>query len=530
MSSSRVPSRRVRRTFGVAFLLLMGLSTVWNLAVPRVSAPDESSHLPRAAAVVRGELTGHGPSVAPSNQTRTMSKGLYLYIDVPQSYQSAFLAPVCFAFDVNHPAGCEPQFSTSGRSVPFSTYVARYQPVYYLLVGAPTLVLSSQIGSYAVRFLSSVICDLFLAFAFTLAIAFFRNKWMAVGLILAVSPMVLYLSAVVNPSALEVSTAVCFWTVLASITLSQDHRLPRYQLGWLAASGALLATARPSSPGWILVAVACMSFVFFRDGRWRHLLRASSSRVAIVIIGVGTIFSLGWTSVEHATLTFITPLAHGGINEILRGAAGNATDYLQEAIGIFGLDARVPEIVVFIWVGLLGSLVLAAYARTDRAGRRSLMLVLLSVLLVPSLTVAAIAPTHGYIGFGRYFLPLYVGLPIFAGAIMPASDEDRDRHRIRPVIVAVAFCQLLAFYWCVHRYLVGDQGSLSPLAQPPGVWHPPLPAILLELLYVVLIVAAGLLLAQAMEDGPERGRQMRGRAPLVSPGADVPGTEPSVVG
>ncbi len=405
----------------VAFLLLLGLSTLWNLAIPPVSAVDENSHLIRAAAVVRGELTGHGPSVVPSNQIRPMSKDLYLYIDVPESYASTFLAPFCFALDVNHPAGCEPGFSSGNRSVPFSTYVARYPPVYYLLVGTPTLVFGSRVGSYAVRFLNSIICDLLLAFAFAIALAFFRSRWMAVGLIVAMSPTVIYLSAVVNPSALETASAICFWTVLVTMTLSRSHPPPPYLPRWLAASGALLATARPSSPAWIIVPVACLVFVLVDNRRWRELLLSRATLAAVVVVGAGVISGVGWTIVEHATRTFTTTPAHGGITAVLRGAAGNTTDYVQQAIGVFGLDARAPELVVFVWLALLGSLVMAAYARSDRPGRRSLILVALAVALVPSLEVAAIARTHGFIGFGRYFLPLYVGLPIFAGAITPAG-------------------------------------------------------------------------------------------------------------
>jgi hypothetical protein len=50
---------RARRRWWRDFLLVVVIGSVWALALPLLTGPDEESHAVRAAAMVRGDVVGH---------------------------------------------------------------------------------------------------------------------------------------------------------------------------------------------------------------------------------------------------------------------------------------------------------------------------------------------------------------------------------------------------------------------------------------------------------------------------------------
>lgn len=481
-----------RRAFGATFVVLLGFSILWSIAMPPRAGSDESSHIVRAAAVVRGQLTG---------TSTTTRDPLYLNVTVPRTYASLMRAPLCYAFRPDVAAGCDPAFPTSTKATTTAIYVARDQPTYYFLVGLPTLVFASPFGTYAMRFLNAVGCDVFLAMALALGLTALR-RMQGVGVVVAITPMGLYLTGVVSPSSLEVSSAVCFWTVLVTLGRQRPNPPPRFLIAWLGVAGVALVATRPLTPLWAAAAVVSVAPLFGRDGYWRRVLGGWEGRLALGSIAAAGTASVAWTVVEHATRTFQQgPVAHG-LGHVLRGALADSTHYVHEAVGAFGVDAPVPELVVLIWVALLGAIVIGAVARTRSEGKVTLGLVTLAVLVVPSATVAAAAPSHGFIGYGRYFLPLYVGLPIVAGGLLERSADAAERSVVRMTVVAAGLGQLVAFFWCLHRYAVGDSGPVSPLATSRGAWHPPIAVVVLDAAYLVLVAAAGYLILRALAASP----------------------------
>ncbi|HWG73073.1 MAG TPA: DUF2142 domain-containing protein [Acidimicrobiales bacterium] len=475
----------IKKVWLITFAVLAALGTAWSLATPFAAAPDEGDNLVRAAAVVRGQLTG---------VTEPGRKSLYVSVTAPETYAAAITAPVCFVFNVNAPAGCEPPFPRSTRPVTADLYVGRYPPLYYAIVGVPTLLVTNPLGLYAARFLNLLLSDVFLATAFVLVLCLARSRLLLAGLLVAMTPEVLYLSGVLNTSSLEVSAALCLWSALVVLIFHCPTSPPRYVVGWIGVSAVGLTVARPISPLWTLIALGCLTPLAWKRMSLATLFRRWDVRGATAAVGLSAAGSVAWTFVEHATRTMTTQRPPPGASwlTVLRGAIGESTDYIHQAVGLFGLDARSPEIVVLFWILCVGALLLLAYGCTMARGRLTLGVVVVAAAAVPTLTVALAARQHGFIGFGRYFLPIYAGVPIVAGAL--AQTVADERRMLRALVVLVASGEIVAYYWTLHRYLVGDRGPVSPAAHVAGVWHPPLPGVVLDLAMVVLIVVAGVLL------------------------------------
>ena len=82
------------------------------------------------------------------------------------------------------------------------------RPFITRLVGLPTLALVSVKGIYAGRLVSGALAAAMLALAVTSLRRCRGTPLLAGGVALAVTPMVLYLAAVVSPSGLEIASAI----------------------------------------------------------------------------------------------------------------------------------------------------------------------------------------------------------------------------------------------------------------------------------------------------------------------------------
>ena len=137
-----------RRAFLVAFVGFFLLGGAWAAALPVNGTYDESQHIVRAYAAVDGQWRPHGPN-------RQSSR-------VPASLLPA--NPDCTHdnSDAYQPASCQRPRPETGR-VSTETYVARYNPAYYLAVGLPIRLWPNLTGIVLARLLSALLCALMLA-------------------------------------------------------------------------------------------------------------------------------------------------------------------------------------------------------------------------------------------------------------------------------------------------------------------------------------------------------------------------------
>ncbi|MBO3101402.1 DUF2142 domain-containing protein [Cellulomonas fengjieae] len=483
------------RPFWLAFGILFALTATWSLASPLASGPDENAHIVKAAGVVRGDLRGHSTPDNPGAGSVT----------VPYLYRFTLDYPACFAFRGAEPADCAPAMPEGDAAeVPTdtSTWVIRNNPLYYALVGTPTLLPPSTLNLYLMRLLSAALCSAVLAWGFREVLALRRRPLVTVGVVAALTPMVVYLNSTVNPSALEISAAVTLWVCLLALVRAPDPTRLRSRAAGVAVVAVLLANTRGLSPVW----VALIALTVVAVGPWSGVRAVLTDRrswpwLAVVVLGTGA--ALAWTFSAGT-------LEAGGADHPELGFLSTANrtffdtgDFLVASIGRFGwLDTSLPQLVYMVYTALIGLPTLLALSLARRRDQLAMLVVIGVAVLVPTFLHAWQARSVGYIWTARYSIPLFVGVVVVAGFIgrdavrgLPRWVEQRLVSTLVPLL---AVGQLIAFLVNLRRYTVGDGGSWRQILS--GEWAPPVPSVLLLLVQVGALAAGTWALTRPQPD------------------------------
>ena len=459
------------------------------------SGPDEPAHLIRAASLVRGELLGT-PLADPVSATKA-----YVTVEAPQVFARLENDVVCFRYrPPSVPASCQGTLDGSNSEVHVDIYVGRYSPLYYSLVGLPTLVAVNPAGMYLARLASGALSAAMLALAVVSLRRCRGAPLLAAGLALAMTPMVLYLAGVVNPSGLEISSAISAWVAVMALTSEPSETVPASVVGALGISTIVLMLTRGLSPLW--VGFIGLGLVALVGRRRRELLRRRCVKgwLAGCLAAAGV--ALGWDL--YADPFLIVPASavpRGTSTSQLFVLALDRLDLLvTSSIGDFGwLGTPSPFAVIVTWLAALGAVVLVG---TCAARRREAVVAVGTVIawvVVPTLLIVSQARSSGIVGQGRDFMALGVGIPIVAGTVARVRFAGRTtmRRLATVVIVALAFCQVTDFYSTLRRYTVGTTGPLNAFASTPDAWHPPLPGLVLLFVFSLAIGAVAYILRRA---------------------------------
>ena len=209
----------------LAFLAFLALALSWSLGTPLLSAADEPEQSVKAAAVVRGEFSGPVRvwNFADWQSTYTTPDYLEVEYRLPRSLVRALAEhdPACYAFSLQRTAACTVRANAHriAEAGDIATTHMNYSPLYYALVGWPSLLLHGDAALYGMRVASALITAALLAAAFTTSAR--RGKAAAAGVLAAATPAVIYFGAVVNPSGLEISCALLAWASLLSLTRAE---------------------------------------------------------------------------------------------------------------------------------------------------------------------------------------------------------------------------------------------------------------------------------------------------------------------
>lgn len=487
--ASKVPGRhrhRLLRIWMASTAVLLVVGALWSLATPLGAAPDEPTQVVKAAAVVRGELTGQ------ATEHRTTA---VVEVRVPESFADDAGLATCYAGRDTIPAGCAPHLSGKRRAVETATYVGRYPPLYYLLVGTPTLVWTTDVAIYAMRLLSVAWSALLLGLAFAVAAVFSRRRLLIGALAVAVSPLVIFLSSVVNPSGLEITAAVATWTTGLVLFVEHRKRPPPALAAACTVSACVLVLCRGLSALWLaLVAITLIALVPQAVKElWRvRLVRWSAAGITVVSVAAVAF-------VVHAKSLSVVPDGkalppHTTGFAVLVAALGRTGVYLHQAVGVFGwLDTPSPVAVLLGWWVAVGVVVVVGLVVSRRRQAAVLVGLLATALLLPAAIIASQAHHDGLVWQARDGMPLYVGIPLVAAVIAGGGDARGGDGR-EPwsslqaasrltvlVITGVAAAQFVDFGWALRRYTVGLGTTLDPLARVSGGWVPPVPALALLL-------------------------------------------------
>jgi hypothetical protein len=452
---------------------LLGVAAVmfsWSIASPLMSSPDEPSQVINATAVDRGELD-RPPHTGPVGEVATVS--------VPSYIAGLANLPDCYVFKPTVGARCSPPVGDRDREVKAVTQFSNYPPLYFALTGIPTLLFTGSGAIYAMRWMAVLLNSALVALGLFLLARYHPRRLPMLGALVALSPMVFFITSVVNNSGME--TAAGFATWCGALCLIEQERVPPSLAVWTGLAAFLLALSRPISFAYLAIIVLVVAIF----AGWKQIKRlAMQWPVCIFVASLAcfTTIALGFLTKDGQPILLGIPPKHSiSLVAAAQETLGLTGTRLLQTVGKFGwLDTPVPIGVVIIWATAAIGLVLFALVISARS-RRALPFF---ALLVVALTVVLESPRINSVGpywQGRYWLPLLVGLPLLASSALrpkPLTADDRALHR-RPlyffglglvVIGGLFIGQLAAFLTALHRYEVGlgARPGSHPAWQPPG--------------------------------------------------------------
>lgn len=495
--------RRAARWTAIG-VLLFGVTAAWSAATPLMASPDEPSHVVKAAAVVRGQWSG----VLGPEPTDTSRPGAGTTVQLPVDLAASAALPNCYAFQAEEAADCVPALpARTGETVPVETFAGQYPPLYYLLVGWPSLLLSGEAALYAMRLASAAISAAMLTWgAFRLS-TLVGNRLALWGAAVALTPMAFFLAGTVNPAGWEITVAVSFWTACLAI-VSRHGRVDRGTLIQGVVSGAALVNIRASSPLWAL-AIVVVVVIVAQPGRLRELVR---HRLAPWLGGATVLASAGAVAwiVGHGDVVSARNLypQFADPKVTLLAINGRGYEYLQNMIGNFGwLDTPAPPLTYVAWYVAAGGLILLGLSAAMRTRAKvGLVLLLGGIAAAPFALQLPTAAGAGLIWQGRYVLPVAVGVPLLAAVLLGEQRPEVVeflRRVFRGTLPLVVVGQVAAFYWASRRYADGATGHLLTFSPE---WSSPIGYLTGAALYAALCTALAVLLWRTARPEPVGAR------------------------
>ena len=438
---------------------LFALVVSWSLSMPLFSGPDEPANFVRSAAVVRGEFVGAdaGVSLEKSYWTTT--------VNIDPQFGVANLVPWCFAPFSEKPACNLAIEDAAFVDNPPYTNMGRYPIFPFLVSGAGTIFGANDVSVLASRLMLGAVAVALLGFAFS-SVA--HRKGSVPALLMAITPGVIFLSAVMNPSALEIASAIALWTILPHVFESSP--LTRVELSGVAVAGVVLIGTRPLGPALYLVALL---FCCVATGGWARLGDVWKRLRSVWVIHLCAIaFSIVWYVTVFSKNTG-SPVTEGspslGLRQQVIEAVQHIPAVLAQGIGNFGwLDTPMPGMTLVLYLVMLAPLLVFAISSTTRlVGSMVVALCLVSALLVIAQDINYYNLLRNFGSQGRHVMPLLVGIPILA---------MRKVNLPSRINAAVAIVWALVMVWAglaaLRRYAVGIRPGNQLEMYTQAIWQP----------------------------------------------------------
>lgn len=466
----------------------------WIAILPGSTGSDEPGHIVRSAAVVRGGLPDQG------NVDVVFSTSYELpgWVGWPD--------PQCWAFKLDVPVNCGTLVDAPEGEVLRGTRSANYPIWGHLLPGIPSLVLEGTMANQFARVFHAIIP--FSLICGALALAARRGRHAAAATLLAVTPVVLFNLATVNPSGLVIAGGVGFW---AAIVFTGRGQPTERWVPWFAAvSWAAMVLSRRDG---LIYACVIVSIMIAANVRSAAELRQLARRGPLALSIGAVVVTFAWATTSEADgtmLLFAVPLlpiavwlgrsvlersslpsravavllavvgfvgAFAAVRFVQwrdpaldtskwRAIVAETGSDLFEAFGLLSwLDAPMPTSFAFVFVGALGALV-GAVAMVRPQALVSVVLVLVTGILMSWWLTATQVDGSPQYWQGRYYLPLMVGIPILLGAVREVGRIDPSGRLARGIGVIAGVVSMVALAAAMRRFAVGIDGTMAPWR-----WH-----------------------------------------------------------
>jgi len=507
----------------VGCFALLGIA--WLVATPPGSGPDERAHLIKAIGVGRGELKGTKRSEPTQDELRRLfGLGEGAITDLARAAQGSsvrwqqrtrrdFEVPPglidprfgCTAGRTEVTGACLDAPAPPNRERRVSSYVGTYQPYLYVPPGLAIRAADTPSRAMWLGRLALLLPSLALLGAAVLLLCTPAAPGLSLlGVALAVTPMVLFVTAMLGPSGPEIAAAVCLAAAL--LRLGRAEPPPRWIWLALGGSGAVLAASRAVGPAF-LVALLVGIGLLTGPRTLARALRAGGARAAVAgaVVAIAMAASVVW---EFVVQPRPSP-SGGGLLDALGPSFGNLDNVGEQAIGVFGkLDAPMPAWGHAVWAALVLVLLgtaLVAGGRRDRLTVAGLLAGTVAAVVAMSVVYREIGPLHG-----RYALPVLVLLPLWLGEVVLRRRDRLPVTELRAltgvIFAGAAVVQILGLWALSRRFAVGSGGGW--LFFSDAAWSPPLgwwPWVLGAVVaFAAYLTAGAASLALAREPSPPR--------------------------
>ena len=450
------------------------LALAWAISNPPFAAPDEAAHYLRALGISEGRLIGSDPKVVPvqaSPQQQAYANMTTRDVQIPGKLSPQ--DPGCYVLMPAVPATCVDVEKPYPGQVTFPSYVGDYQPLPYLLPAALTRVAGGASAADRWGRIASLIPALaMLALALTLLWDARAGGVSLLGVVVAVTPMVLFCAASLTGSGLEITAGIAFAAALLRVW--RDDGAPRpWVWAGLAVAGALLALSRSAAPAWVVIDLVLFLGLFGLRRSWTTIRRVRGAQVAAGVIAVALVLNRVWEHLYGPDATFSLVNARFGLRVGWDQLHGGLE---QLVIGYAYLEFRPPTLLVLGWLAILVAVVVAGLAVGARRERIVLALAAVVAPFVPLALFVVFIRHTGYGLQGRHVLPLLVALPLLAGEIVRTHRERLVPWARRALVVGVPVVagagQLVAWWYNARRSATGVAHDLWFLGD--AQWDPPL--------------------------------------------------------
>ncbi len=495
---------RLSIKFILVFVSLYLVLIAIILANPLNSSADEQAQTIKSVAAARLQFKGF------RTNARGYSAGgvpVYFY-KLPHYYETISPSYKMLVCELGYPdqSVCHNKKMGMGYLGYSSSYVGSYEPIYNFVVGLPSLVFNGSTSLYAMQLLSGVFCCAAIALSLCM---FFENRRSRAKLlaIIGITPMILYYAAQINPSGLEMSSALLVWcSGLSLVKLINQHDLNKlHQLRnfrhllwafWVAVS--VLILCRPDS---FLIAIAIVGTLLlaFKDKsrKWRSVIRGFKSPLIYVAVFL-TAFNLEWIRINPlfipGTLRGERRYYYGGFLLILKKTyhvqLSRMNFYSQIFNGINYLTTKFPFQYFLLFLVISLFVVATAFTFANK-NQRYVIIFMMAMLFITPLIYDQLVYSRLELGFQyRYIIPYEFGLTFLAGEVldnrvmnMKSDLHSRKRFNLGNIVNskitvgAVLSVALLGFYetfyfdWRFQSFtktIVKGKAILKSTWIPPG--------------------------------------------------------------
>jgi len=440
---------------GAAFFSLM---VVWSFLTPLFSGPDEPSNFIRSAAVVRGEWIGE-------NYPASIEKSYWTtYVHIDPQFGTANAIPWCFAPFPEKP-GCGIAVEDAPVvDIPTWTNMGRYPPLPFVFSGIGTVFGATDLSVLMARLMTSLVSAALIACA---AYAILRRQQSLLGLLLALTPGTIFLASAMNPSAIEICSAIAVWSILPSIY--QDKASDRTTRTIFLAAGVLLIATRPIGIAMYVVALV-ISWLAFGSTKCTSFLK--TNKVVLSIHSLTAALMAWWYVAVYSYQTspsLAVAIEKVAVTTQFARSMKHIPELMDQAVGNFGwLDTPIPRGALLLYAVCGAVLIVASFKQPNK--RKIIAMVVLSLT---SICVSIAVDMNFYAMFGwfgaqgRHMAPLLAGLPLLA------VTQSNFGNRIQiALLTGWSVVMVWAGFGALRRYTVGVTGNNAFSMFTERTWNP----------------------------------------------------------